>query len=300
MKEEGHVKTKIVSDSTLRYVNPLGLKTDVMCMSGGGLGQIAQAVIDDPDTATHDNIVIVAGANDMKMEVFENDEHYVNSITKSLDKVHDFAVKNAEKNIVLAKSQRRSDRMEDEEVNEEDVITKMVREDFLHWKIDNLVDQMAKDFEDKTNVTSVDLFYEMDDTGHPKKDNTSIILNAIQDHSPPLPGDLIWEEEFTTADFIYKDVQSIYRYGCNCCGRFGQGRKGKHPLVCEECMKDVTGTVPNHDLTALQNIRKYVTDAFKETGGKKRAHEEEERGEDDDEDSKKTKLTGNSQDGVQQ
>ena len=297
MKEEGKIETKIVSDSTMRYLNPLGLKTDVLCMSGGGLGQIAQAVTDDPETVNNKNIVLVGGTNDMKTDVFSNDEHFANNISKSLDKVHALAIQHPDKNFILAKSQRKSDSLENDEVDEEEVIKKMVREDFLHWKIDTLVDQMEKDFADKANISSVELFYEMDDTGHPKKDNTRMILNALQDHSPPLPGDLIWEEEFTTAEFIYKDVQSIYRYGCNCCRRFGQGRKSsqhKNPLVCDDCMAEVTGTPSEEDQNALTNIRKYVTDAFKETVGKKRACDDD--GEDNEE-AKKTRLAGNSENG---
>ncbi len=297
MKEEGKIETKIVSDSTMRYLNPLGLKTDVLCMSGGGLGQIAQAVTDDPETVNNKNIVLVGGTNDMKTDVFSNDEHFANNISKSLDKVHALAIQHPDKNFILAKSQRKSDSLENDEVDEEEVIKKMVREDFLHWKIDTLVDQMEKDFADKANISSVELFYEMDDTSHPKKDNTQMILNALQDHSPPLPGDLIWEEEFTTAEFIYKEVQSIYRYGCNCCRRFGQGRKGsqhKNPLVCDDCMAEVTGTPSEEDQNALTNIRKYVTDAFKETVGKKRACDDD--GEDNEE-AKKTRLAGNSENG---
>ena len=43
------INIKIASDSTLRCAEQVGLRTDIMCMPGGGLGQIANAIKDDPD-----------------------------------------------------------------------------------------------------------------------------------------------------------------------------------------------------------------------------------------------------------
>ena len=65
MKEAKGFSTKLYSDSTLRSVGIIGLKADVQCMSGGGLGQIIQSAIDDPDDH-YDKIVILGGTNDSK------------------------------------------------------------------------------------------------------------------------------------------------------------------------------------------------------------------------------------------
>ena len=42
------IKTQIVSDSTLRQVDQLGLSADVICMSGGRAGNVANILHDDP------------------------------------------------------------------------------------------------------------------------------------------------------------------------------------------------------------------------------------------------------------
>ena len=39
-REKLSIKTKLYSDSTLRMADVLGLRSEVLCMSGGGLGQV--------------------------------------------------------------------------------------------------------------------------------------------------------------------------------------------------------------------------------------------------------------------
>ena len=55
MVEQGEIKTKI--DSTLRNVDTLGLCADVCAMSGGGLGQIIQASLDNPENNSNESVV---------------------------------------------------------------------------------------------------------------------------------------------------------------------------------------------------------------------------------------------------
>ena len=49
MRKKNQILTKVVADSTLRNVDPLGIKADVMCIPGAAIGQVAQALHDDPD-----------------------------------------------------------------------------------------------------------------------------------------------------------------------------------------------------------------------------------------------------------
>ena len=56
------LQCKIYSDSSLRSANQLALSTDVACMSGGGIGQIINAV---PLDVKRDDVVIFAGNNEI-------------------------------------------------------------------------------------------------------------------------------------------------------------------------------------------------------------------------------------------
>ena len=69
------ITTSIVSDSTLRHVDSTGLRADVICMSGGRLGQISHVLKDEPSMKTKEHIIVLAGAND---------------ITKDGESVHQF------------------------------------------------------------------------------------------------------------------------------------------------------------------------------------------------------------------
>ena len=53
-------KRKIYSDSIARHANVPALTTDVACMSGGGIGQIVNAISYD---TKHEEVVIMGGGN---------------------------------------------------------------------------------------------------------------------------------------------------------------------------------------------------------------------------------------------
>ena len=58
------IRTKVVSDSTLRLAETVGLRADVLCMSGGGVGHLAKAVRDDPAMPEMGVVAVVTGGND--------------------------------------------------------------------------------------------------------------------------------------------------------------------------------------------------------------------------------------------
>ena len=64
-KDKEIITTKIAADSTLRHVHLLGLNDDVMAMTGGRIGHVANAVRDDPGMEDIKNIIVVAGQNDI-------------------------------------------------------------------------------------------------------------------------------------------------------------------------------------------------------------------------------------------
>ena len=75
-------KRKIYSDSIARHANVPALTTDVACMSGGGIGQIVNAISYD---SKHDEVVIMGGTNEV---VHTRDPaEFVFTIDKSMDKL---------------------------------------------------------------------------------------------------------------------------------------------------------------------------------------------------------------------
>ena len=75
-------KRKIFSDSTLRSVNQLALTSDIVCMSGAGVGQLCNMIpLDDK----YDEVIILAGNN----EITKTDslEEFVYSVEKGVEKL---------------------------------------------------------------------------------------------------------------------------------------------------------------------------------------------------------------------
>ena len=78
MRENGHIQTKVLSDSTMRLADPLGTKSEICTMSGGGLGQVTQAALDDPDISNKQEIFLIGCANDVKFKNFSLPEFCAN------------------------------------------------------------------------------------------------------------------------------------------------------------------------------------------------------------------------------
>ena len=64
VREKELINVKIMSDSTLRLAESVGLRADILCMSGGGVGHLANAVRDDPVMKERNEVVVVTSGND--------------------------------------------------------------------------------------------------------------------------------------------------------------------------------------------------------------------------------------------
>ena len=102
MVAEKEITMKIWGDLALRNVDPLGLRVDVCAMLGGGLGQVIQALLDDPTNV--ENETMVGGTNDSKSEIFPTNE--ANNIDRLLTKLALAAEEVPEKRFVLLKQIR--------------------------------------------------------------------------------------------------------------------------------------------------------------------------------------------------
>ena len=110
------------------------------------------------------------------------------------------------------------------------------------------------------NVTSLPVQYDADETGHPTVTGTVQILNQVNDHSNTTAQPLIWNAAFIATEKAYSCVESVFRYGCNCCKGYGlQLKHSRHnnQLVCDECYDSLDEN--GNDL--LRSITERVTAA---------------------------------------
>ena len=71
-------KTLIMSDSTLRMANQKAMNADIICISGGRIGHINNSMNYNPDILKYDNIVMVAGLNNIDLgDTPENERQHV-------------------------------------------------------------------------------------------------------------------------------------------------------------------------------------------------------------------------------
>ena len=276
MEREEEIKTKLISDSTLRNVDQLGLRADVMTMSGGGLGQVVQAAIDDPGTKDKSHVVLIGGANDIKNHSYENDAEFVENVCTTISKIHDLANNEKEKKFTLVNSHPKTN--DDIIKSPEEIIETTSRQIYLHKKLQEEVAKLPNLDPPITNVDIIDVEYEIDDTGHPTIEGTAEILQTLNDFMK-LEQNLIWNTEFSTTANKYKGVQSIYRYGCNHCSGFGQSvqyGKYRNGNVCDECMDLLRANAPLRDFSLMDTIRKEVTSKLENPTLTRAAPDEEE------------------------
>ena len=86
---EQQIDLKVVSDSSLRLAEQVGLRADVLCMSGGGLGHLATVLRDDPMLEERKDIALVTGGNDIRQLDTLPTEDIVFAIDRSVAKVAD-------------------------------------------------------------------------------------------------------------------------------------------------------------------------------------------------------------------
>ncbi len=247
MVEDDKIKTKIYTDSTLRNVDTLGLSADVCTMSGGGIGQVIQASLDDPNNIQQENIIIMGGTNDKKQQNFDTIEMFAANIDMSLGKLGEAAEQAPEKTFHLVHqiplNETGGDDVEEVDVSLFQTKEERIQNCYLQKRIHELSE----------NVSNIECFlvqYDADPTGHPSDSGTIQILRQIHNQKIT-PEPLIWNEDFIFTPKPYKQVESIYRYGCNVCNRYGSGLsrvEHSHQLLCDVCFVDVQerAALPNH------------------------------------------------------
>ena len=89
VRSKEQIDLKVVSDSSLRLAEQVGLRADVLCMSGGGLGHLATVLRDDPMLEERKDIALVTGGNDIRQLDTLPPEDIVFAIGRCVAKVAD-------------------------------------------------------------------------------------------------------------------------------------------------------------------------------------------------------------------
>ena len=188
----------VYSDSVLAHVNQLATTADFACMSGGGIGQIINAI---PHDSKHEQVTIAAGTNEIVHAV--DAKEYVFTIDRSLEKLRALA-EEVETSFVMPSLDLPSPQMK-------------ARYDYLE-------NELAK-------IPAVKIIkpenVEMDEI-HPTENGTKSIVQALHAHF----NDVILEEaeadDLTTKRYL--QVRSLYKVGCRTC-RIDE----LTPYLCEGC-----------------------------------------------------------------
>ena len=275
MEMNNQIKTKIISDSTLRHADQLGIRADIMTMPGGGLGQIVQAAFDDPDAKEKANIILVGGTNDIKNRAYEDHKEFIQNIKSTIDKVIDYASNVPDKKITLVNTHP-NDNENTYETKEEEIERK-TRAGYLHAKLHEQVKQMQEMENPIQNVDILDVEYNVDESGHPTVEGTKVIIDTINDFIQ-LEENLIWNSDFVTSDRRYRGVQAIYKYGCNHCCEFGQAiqrNKFRNGNLCDDCMEKLKFNAQWED-SIWDHVHKEIVEKLKDPPPKRIMSDEEE------------------------
>ena len=220
MRKDKTQKRKIYADSTLRQTNQLSLTTDIACMSGGGIGQICNAV---PYDEKHDEIVIQAGNN----EIANTDSlhEFVFTVEKNKENLRKLAV---EENVTLVLPCTPTTGAEE-----------IAKAKFL--------EESMKDIKEIKTITLENIEYE---GRHPTQKGTLKIVEQIH---VALNEEVILDgaKDDVTTPLKYSKVQPIYKVGCRGCENLEFT-----PDLCVSC-KEVAQAV---DIQQLQDMICKLTD----------------------------------------
>ena len=220
-REELSISHKVYADSTLRRVECVGLKTDVLCVPGGGLGDIANAIAYDSALDSLEEITIVGGINDVLSADLPDVKSYGHCVELSLGKIQKIAeVKPNIKRVNIIPT-----------VTDFDGLPSVQAEDRL-----GILQSRVEEFASKIDTISVKnlnsglVTFEKDKL-HPDESGTVQILHQLHEL---FQHRLIWNDDFITNRRLYNGVETSNKFGCKTCWMQGFFPRGR----CHDCTLD--------------------------------------------------------------
>ena len=193
-RREQTITQRFLADSTLRHADETGLGADVVCMSGGRLGNVTHVLMDDPKMSDVDQVIVVAGQNDLLRDG-ESLATFQAIITTSLDKLQHTVYGKQELTIVQPLLPPAPSKL------------RIAKSKYY----DELCLSKVGDTTHPLTYVSIVKAVEMDGI-HPTVLGTASLLKTIQQRTK-----VITDGRFITDTKMYRGVQSVFNYGCLTC-----------------------------------------------------------------------------------
>ena len=212
-----NIQVKVLSDSTLRRAEQIGLRADILCMSGAGVGHLANALRDDPAVNEKGELGMILGQNDVRNSEGAGDLEYIYTIDRSVDKVRKEMDRRPNQSLAIfvKVDDPRAPTLSPDLAR---------REQYLEREIGGLAS-------DRVTVTKLPTTLGEDATGHLNDQGTVEVLD-IMDRK--FDTELMLNPAYLVSERLYAGVQTAYRYGCRTCHQLGQF--GNKLGICLECI----------------------------------------------------------------
>ena len=185
--------------------------------AGGGLGQIANAIKDDPDIKDRKDIIVLAGTNDVRNRAYQDLHSFAYVVDTSIQKVKKAVPEDSSLTFLCIASNPSDDTVDPD---------RRFKETYLGQELENAQDGNT------TVITIFTNFIDMDGTDHPTREGTASILETLEEFHPGL----ILDKKFLTTDRLYLGVQPLFQYGCTACHEAGYFRNDY--ACCEQCLRE--------------------------------------------------------------
>ena len=196
----------LISDSTLRHADSVGLKAEVACMSGAGIGELTNALRDDITLADQTQVVMVGGlGNDVLNPYYEDLPAFTQAMVAGSVKLFSEVSRRPNTKVTLVEFQHPPAYIPLPQRTKRHIVNRLFSrngpENFGVLPIP---------------VTCID----RDVTGHPSVKGTRQLLQMLDAHCAP--GELVFNEKYCVNDRLYFGVTPMFRYGCKRCHARGQ------------------------------------------------------------------------------
>ena len=222
LRQDKTNKRKIYSDSTARHANVPALTTDIACMSGGGIGQLINAI---PLDEKHDEVVLIGGTNDDAYT--KNAKEYVFTIEKSFQKLSKLA-EAVPTTFVLPCVPLTTPEMK-------------AKADYLEESVRKIP---------TIKVVKLENIEHEEDSIHPSESGTVAMVKQLDSF---FNGEIVLEgvedSELTTRR--YGKVETLYKVGCRGCESLAYT-----PFLCTDCKE----TAENTSTDRLMQLTKAAED----------------------------------------
>ena len=191
-------KRAVYGSSVLAHVNQLATTADFSCMSGGGIGQIINAI---PHDSAHEEVTIAAGTN----EIFHaaDAKEFVFTVDRSLEKLRTLAAE-VKTSFIMPSLELPTPEMK-------------ARFNYLENQLAEIADVLI------IKPKNVDM-----DRIHPTADGTRTIIKELHAHFKDIILDEADDDDLTTKRYV--QVKSLYKVGCRACDTLELT-----PYLCDAC-----------------------------------------------------------------